>query len=96
MAHESFEDDDVAGYLNDHFVSVKVDREERPDVDAVYMEAVQALTGAGAGRCRCSSTTRAGRSTAAPTGRARPVTGCPRSSTCSRRSSTRGAPAVTR
>jgi uncharacterized protein len=47
MAHESFEDDDVGGYLNDHFVSVKVDREERPDVDAVYMEAVQALTGRG-------------------------------------------------
>ncbi|AXI79219.1 thioredoxin domain-containing protein [Peterkaempfera bronchialis] len=47
MAHESFEDDVVAGYLNEHFVAVKVDREERPDIDAVYMEAVQAATGRG-------------------------------------------------
>ncbi|THA24781.1 thioredoxin domain-containing protein [Streptomyces sp. RKND-216] len=47
MAHESFEDDETAAYLNAHFVSVKVDREERPDVDAVYMEAVQAATGQG-------------------------------------------------
>ncbi|MEF9913001.1 thioredoxin domain-containing protein [Streptomyces sp. NPDC053707] len=47
MAHESFEDSAVAEYLNAHFVPVKVDREERPDVDAVYMEAVQAATGQG-------------------------------------------------
>jgi uncharacterized protein YyaL (SSP411 family) len=47
MAHESFEDESTAAYLNEHFVSVKVDREERPDVDAVYMEAVQAATGQG-------------------------------------------------
>ncbi|GHI05343.1 hypothetical protein AQI88_23095 [Streptomyces cellostaticus] len=47
MAHESFEDQVTADYLNEHFVSVKVDREERPDVDAVYMEAVQAATGQG-------------------------------------------------
>ncbi|MFD0316985.1 thioredoxin domain-containing protein [Streptomyces flavalbus] len=47
MAHESFEDADTAAYMNGHFVSVKVDREERPDVDAVYMEAVQAATGQG-------------------------------------------------
>ncbi|MDX3691046.1 thioredoxin domain-containing protein [Streptomyces europaeiscabiei] len=47
MAHESFEDRETAEYLNTHFVSVKVDREERPDVDAVYMEAVQAATGQG-------------------------------------------------
>ncbi|MFJ4013542.1 thioredoxin domain-containing protein [Streptomyces sp. NPDC090026] len=47
MAHESFEDGDTAAYLNEHFVCVKVDREERPDVDAVYMEAVQAATGQG-------------------------------------------------
>ncbi|MDT9680876.1 thioredoxin domain-containing protein [Streptomyces sp. TRM76323] len=47
MAHESFEDEATAAYLNEHFVSVKVDREERPDVDAVYMEAVQAATGHG-------------------------------------------------
>ncbi|HEX6236194.1 MAG TPA: thioredoxin domain-containing protein [Acidimicrobiales bacterium] len=47
MAHESFEDPEVAALMNDLFVNVKVDREERPDVDEVYMEAVQALTGQG-------------------------------------------------
>jgi hypothetical protein len=47
MAHESFEDQGTAAYLNEHFVNIKVDREERPDVDAVYMEAVQAATGQG-------------------------------------------------
>jgi uncharacterized protein len=47
MAHESFEDDDVAKRLNDAFVPVKVDREERPDVDAIYLEAVQAISGHG-------------------------------------------------
>jgi uncharacterized protein YyaL (SSP411 family) len=47
MAHESFEDTDIAALLADGFVSVKVDREERPDVDAVYMAAVQAMTGSG-------------------------------------------------
>ena len=47
MAHESFEDASTAAYMNEHYVNVKVDREERPDVDAVYMEAVQAMTGHG-------------------------------------------------
>jgi uncharacterized protein YyaL (SSP411 family) len=47
MAHESFEDESTATFMNEHFVNVKVDREERPDVDAVYMEAVQAMTGHG-------------------------------------------------
>ena len=47
MAHESFEDPATAAELNASFVAVKVDREERPDVDAVYMEAVQAITGSG-------------------------------------------------
>ena len=47
MAHESFEDPDTAALMNEHFVSVKVDREERPDVDAIYMSAVQAMTGQG-------------------------------------------------
>src|SRR6185312_15773726 len=47
MAHESFEDPDVAAFMNEHFVCVKVDREERPDVDAVYMAATQAMTGSG-------------------------------------------------
>jgi uncharacterized protein YyaL (SSP411 family) len=44
MAHESFEDAETAAQMNAGFVNVKVDREERPDVDAVYMSATQALT----------------------------------------------------
>src|SRR3954471_3361908 len=47
MAHESFENPATAAVMNEMFVNIKVDREERPDVDAVYMEAVQALTGSG-------------------------------------------------
>jgi len=47
MEKESFEDDETAGYLNDTFVCIKVDREERPDIDAVYMAACQLLTGSG-------------------------------------------------
>jgi uncharacterized protein len=47
MERESFEDEDTAAYMNKNFVSVKVDREERPDVDALYMEAVQGMTGQG-------------------------------------------------
>ncbi len=47
MAHESFEDESVAAYLNEHFVPIKVDREERPDLDNIYMEAVQLMTGQG-------------------------------------------------
>ena len=47
MERESFEDVEIARYLNEHFVAVKVDREERPDIDSVYMRAVQLLTGSG-------------------------------------------------
>ena len=47
MAHESFEDPETATYMNEHFVNVKVDREERPDVDRIYMDAVQAMSGRG-------------------------------------------------
>jgi uncharacterized protein len=47
MERESFEDADIAAVMNEHFVCVKVDREERPDVDAIYMDAVQAMTGHG-------------------------------------------------
>jgi uncharacterized protein len=47
MERESFEDPETAAYMNEHFVSVKVDREERPDVDAIYMEAVQSISGHG-------------------------------------------------
>jgi uncharacterized protein YyaL (SSP411 family) len=53
MAHESFEDDEVAAALNAGFVSVKVDREERPDIDAVYMAATSALTGHGGWPMTC-------------------------------------------
>lgn len=47
MAHESFEDEEVAAFLNSHYICIKVDREERPDIDSVYMAACQAVTGAG-------------------------------------------------
>src|SRR5436309_3538400 len=47
MAHESFEDPEIAALMNEHFVSIKVDREERPDLDGIYMNAVQAMSGAG-------------------------------------------------
>lgn len=47
MEHETFEDPEAAEIMNEHFVSIKVDREERPDIDAVYMKAVQIMTGRG-------------------------------------------------
>jgi uncharacterized protein YyaL (SSP411 family) len=47
MAHESFEDDEIARLMNERFVNIKVDREERPDIDGIYMQAVQAMTGHG-------------------------------------------------
>ena len=47
MERESFESDEIAAILNEHFVSIKVDREERPDVDSIYMQAVQMMTGHG-------------------------------------------------
>lgn len=47
MEHESFENQDIADYLNDHFVCIKVDREERPDIDQIYMQAVQLMSGRG-------------------------------------------------
>src|SRR5205814_5311672 len=47
MEHESFEDEETAALMNELFVCIKVDREERPDIDAVYMDAVVALTGQG-------------------------------------------------
>jgi len=47
MAHESFEDEEAARILNEHFVPIKVDREERPDIDNIYMRACQAFTGGG-------------------------------------------------
>ncbi|MCU4176837.1 thioredoxin domain-containing protein [Carboxylicivirga sp. N1Y90] len=53
MEHESFEDEEVANLMNAHFICVKVDREERPDVDQIYMEAVQILTGRGGWPLNC-------------------------------------------
>ena len=47
MEHESFEDSTVAATMNEHFINIKVDREERPDIDQIYMNAVQLLTGSG-------------------------------------------------
>jgi len=47
MAHESFEDPKTAQYMNEHFINIKVDREERPDVDAIYMDSVVTMTGQG-------------------------------------------------
>ncbi|SFB32524.1 hypothetical protein SAMN04488072_11613 [Lentibacillus halodurans] len=47
FAHESFEDEEIASYLNDHYVAIKVDREERPDIDSVYMKVCQMMTGHG-------------------------------------------------
>ncbi len=47
MEHESFEDEEVAKYMNDNFVAIKIDREERPDIDQIYMNAIQLLTGSG-------------------------------------------------
>ena len=45
MEHESFKDPEIAAYLNEHFISIKVDREERPDIDQLYMPVCQMLTG---------------------------------------------------
>ena len=53
MEHESFEDEIVAGFMNEHFVCIKVDREERPDIDQVYMNAVQLITGRGGWPLNC-------------------------------------------
>ena len=47
MERESFEDEEIAALMNERFVSIKVDREERPDLDGIYMDAVQAMTGQG-------------------------------------------------
>ena len=47
MERESFENPEVAAIMNEHFVNIKVDREERPDVDHIYMDAIQAITGSG-------------------------------------------------
>src|SRR5690606_30177463 len=53
MEHESFEDEGVAEIMNRHFISIKVDREERPDIDQVYMQAVQLITRQGGWPLNC-------------------------------------------
>jgi uncharacterized protein len=53
MEHESFESEEVAQFMNEHFICIKVDREERPDIDQVYMNAVQLLTGQGGWPLNC-------------------------------------------
>ena len=70
MERESFNNEEVAKILNDDFVCIKVDREERPDIDQIYMTALNVQRPTAAGRCRCSSCPTAGPSSAAPTGRA--------------------------
>ena len=50
LAHESFEDEEIAELLNQYFISIKVDKEERPDIDSVYMAVCQAFTGSGCWR----------------------------------------------
>ena len=97
MERESFEDDETARVMNENFVSVKVDREERPDLDAIYMDAVVALTGQrrladdGVPDARTAS-----RSSAAPTSRRSRATACRRSSRCCSASPRRGATSATR
>ena len=58
MEHESFEDSLVAKIMNEHFICIKVDREERPDIDQVYMNAVQLMTGRGGWPLNCFATPR--------------------------------------
>ncbi len=72
MEHESFSDEATAKILNEHFVSIKVDREERPDLDSVYMSYVMAVTGAGgwpmsSGRIRATAWDRGSHSATART-----------------------------
>jgi len=56
MEHECFEDEEVAALMNQHFINIKVDREERPDVDQVYMTAVQLMTQSGGWPLNCFTT----------------------------------------
>ncbi|NJN14164.1 MAG: thioredoxin domain-containing protein [Planctomycetes bacterium] len=90
MEHESFADEAVAAYLNEHYVCVKVDREERPDVDEVYMSAVQLMRIPGDGPSRSGSPPTASPSWAGPTSRPARASGAPASSTSCGVSSRRG------
>ena len=55
MAHESFEDEEIAKIMNENFVNIKVDREERPDLDDIYQKACQMTTGQGGLAVKCIS-----------------------------------------
>ena len=83
MEHEWFEDEQIAEFMNDHFVNIKVDREERPDLDDIYMQAVQAMTGQGGWPMSVFLTPDgSSRSTAAPISRPSSATACPASAAC--------------
>src|ERR687886_229056 len=77
MERESFEDAEVAALMNERFVCIKVDREERPDVDAVYMDAVQAMTGQGGWPLNASPTPGGGPFYAGPSFPPQPHHGMP-------------------
>lgn len=64
MERESFTDEAVASYMNEHFVNIKLDREERPDLDKIYMDAIVAITGSGGWPLNCFSPLTSGPSTA--------------------------------
>ena len=93
MARESFSDPGTARLINDGFVAVKVDREERPDVDRIYMDAVTALTGRGGWPLTVFLTPGGTPSSAEPTSPGRPATASPPSAACSGRCRRPGKPA---
>jgi uncharacterized protein YyaL (SSP411 family) len=94
MERESFENEGIAKLLNDAFVSIKVDREERPDLDEIYMTAVQMMTGQGGWPLNVFLTPEGSRSTAARTSRRTTGTAAPGSRASWRRSRTRGVDAA--
>src|SRR6188768_1187197 len=96
MAHESFEDAATAAYMNEHFVNIKVDREERPDVDAVYMQATTSMTGHGGWPMTCVLDHDATPFFAGPTSRTGRDTAPRASAKCWRPCPRPGATAVTR
>jgi uncharacterized protein len=96
MERESFEDPETAALMNELFVNVKVDREERPDVDGLYMSAIQRMTGHGGWPLTAFLTPTGGPSTAVPTSRRSRATASPRSDRCSRPCTRPTATGVTR
>ena len=79
MERECFEDAEIAALMNERFVCIKVDREERPDLDEIYMDAVQAMTGQRRLAAECvPDARRSCRSTPAPTSRPSRARGCRR------------------